>query len=280
MRLLAISDLHLGHPPNRESLEAISTYPDDWLIVAGDTGETVEHLRQSLEILVPRFRQLIWVPGNHDLWVMPEDPNQARGEERYGQMVDLCRSFGVLTPEDPYPLWEGPGPKCLLAPLFLLYDYSYRPAEIPAERALDWAVESGIVCADERYLFSDPHPSREVWCAERCRITEARLTEAAAAYPLVLINHFPLRQELARIPAYPRFSLWCGTQKTENWPIKYRALVVVSGHLHMRATRWRDGVRFEEVSLGYPRQWDSGRGVADYLRQILPVPDIHPYARD
>lgn len=67
---------------------------------------------------------------------------------------------------------------------------------------------------------------------------------------------------------------------TEDWHIRFRALAVVSGHLHMRATRWRDGVRFEEVSLGYPRQWEVSRGVGEYLRQILPVPESFPFARE
>ena len=49
----------------------------------------------------------------------------------------------------------------------------------------------------------------------------------------------------------------------------------MSGHLHMRSTRWREGVRFEEVSLGYPRppQWRPEAGADAYLRQILPVPE-------
>ena len=39
----------------------------------------------------------------------------------------------------------------------------------------------------------------------------------------------------------------------------------------MRATDWRDGVRFEEVSLGYPRQYDASKGAAGYLRQVWPA---------
>ena len=74
-------------------------------------------------------------------------------------------------------------------------------------------------------------------------------------HPLVLINHFPLRQDLVRLSTIPRFSLWCGTRYTENWHTRFRAAVVISGHLHRPATDWRDGVRFEEVSLGYPREW-------------------------
>ncbi len=60
---------------------------------------------------------------------------------------------------------------------------------------------------------------------------------------------------------------------TEDWHRRYRARLVISGHLHMRATDWRDGVRFEEVSLGYPRQWDAAKGAPHYLRQVLPGPD-------
>ncbi len=42
------------------------------------------------------------------------------------------------------------------------------------------------------------------------------------------------------------------------------------GYVHMRATDYQDGVRFEEVSLGYPQQWQPTRGMQFYLREILP----------
>lgn len=280
MKLWAVSDLHLGHEPNRAALAQVTPRPEDWLIVAGDTGERVEHLELALETLTPRFRRLIWVPGNHDLWTMPDDPTGRRGEDRYFELVDVCRRYGALTPEDPYPEWEGEGPQCRIAPLFLLYDYSFRPEDVPEESAVAWAMASGILCADERHLGHEPYPSRGSWCRARCAATQTRLEEAATNLPLVLVNHFPLRGELAWVPKYPRFRLWCGTRRTEDWHVRYRALVVVSGHLHMRATRWRDRVRFEEVSLGYPRQWDSSRGIDDYIRQILPVPDEFPFARE
>jgi hypothetical protein len=51
---------------------------------------------------------------------------------------------------------------------------------------------------------------------------------------------------------------------------------VVTGHLHVRRTDWIDGVRFEEVSLGYPRQWEDAKTVGNdintMLREILPGP--------
>ncbi|MGE3188578.1 MAG: metallophosphoesterase, partial [Vicinamibacterales bacterium] len=89
---------------------------------------------------------------------------------------------------------------------------------------------------------------------------------------VVLVNHFPLRRDLAVLPRIPRFSLWCGTRATEDWHRRFPLSVVVSGHLHMRSTRMLDGVRFEEVSLGYPRQWQAARGLKPYLREILSSP--------
>ena len=45
MNLYAISDLHLSFKVNRLALERMPCYSDDWLIVAGDVGDTLEHLR-------------------------------------------------------------------------------------------------------------------------------------------------------------------------------------------------------------------------------------------
>ena len=104
------------------------------------------------------------------------------------------------------------------------------------------------------------------------RETEPRLAEAAARGPLVIVNHFPLRRDLAVLPRIPRFSIWCGTRLTEDWHLRYRAEAVVYGHLHIRGSYRRDGVRFEEVSVGYPPNWDQSLGIEPYLRQILPHP--------
>lgn len=280
MKLYAIADLHLRYEVTRRALEALRPHPYDWLILAGDVGETEEHLRFALSILSRRFARLLWVPGNHDLWTIPTKPGDLRGEEKYLRQVEICREYGVLTPEDPYVTWPGEGstegPRCILAPLFLLYDYSFRPDEIPQERAIEWAAEENLLCSDEVLLHPDPFPTKQDWCRARCEQTEPRLVEAAERGPLVLINHFPLRQDLAVLPRIPRFSIWCGTRRTEDWHLRFRAEVVIYGHLHIRATHYRDDVRFEEVSLGYPQNYDPERGVAPYLRQILPHPAKGP----
>ena len=276
MRLLGISDLHIGHATNRAALDALPPHPDDWLLLAGDVGNTAQHLEYALDRLVPRFRQVVWVPGNHELWTLPADPDGWRGQERYERLVAICRRRGVLTPEDPYAVWPGDGPPCVIAPLFLLYDYTFGPDDLPPGLAVEWAMETGVLCADERLLHPDPYPSRATWCAARCAITEARLSAVPRGHALVLVNHFPLRRDLAVTPAIPRFSIWCGTRRTEDWHTRFPVRAVVSGHLHIRGTHWRGGVRFEEVSLGYPQHWRQAHGIQGYLREILPAPDRAP----
>lgn len=268
MKLYAISDLHLGSDVNRQGLLQLPPHPEDWLILAGDVGETEAHLEFALSFLTQRFARILWTPGNHDLWTLPAETQGLRGEAKYRRLVEICQGFDVLTPEDPYVTWPGAPEGCLLAPIFTLYDYTFRPDHLSQQEALAWAEEEGVVCTDEWLLHPDPFPTRAAWCAMRCRYTEDRLQQLPPDQPLILIGHFPLRQDLAILPRIPPFSLWCGTRRTETWHTRFPVKAVIYGHLHIRGTYLRDGVRFEEVSLGYPRHWRSERGVEGYLREI------------
>jgi 3',5'-cyclic AMP phosphodiesterase CpdA len=269
VNLWAISDLHVGFEENRRAVEQLGASPDDWLIVAGDTGETPSHLDFVLRTLRPRFAQLIWTVGNHDLWTPQSLPGDRRGVRHYERLVRLCRSYDVLSPEDPYAVWPGAGPRTAIVPTFVLYDYSFRPDDVAEGDAVAWAAQSGVRCADEDLLDPSPHVTRQDWCAARLDYTTTRLDAIPADTRIVLVNHWPLRREHASPPRIPRFSIWCGTRATEQWHTRYPIDVVVYGHLHMRSTRKRDNVRFEEVSLGYPKQWDSRRAARDYLRRII-----------
>ncbi len=286
MKLYAISDLHLHYEENREALSGIPDSRDHWIILAGDVGEQAHDLKFALDILTSRFGKVFWVPGNHELWTMSEDG--ARGQAKYEELLRLCATYNeglsrdelkVVTPEDPFTIWPGEGPPCVIAPLFNLYDYSFRPDHIASyKEAFQWALDTSIMCNDEELLHADPHQDKVAWCEERLAISRRRLEEvnkdpATRNHQLVIINHYPLRYEHVRLFRIPRFSLWCGTKKTENWHKDYNARVVVYGHLHIRATDWIEGVRFEEVSLGYPQHWRQGMPIRHYMREILPGPE-------
>ncbi len=269
-RLLALSDLHINRVDNLAAIDALGTYPDDDLIVAGDVGDGPEDLAMAWTRLCPRFRRVFWVPGNHELWAAPGQT--LRGTARVAALVDVCRRFGVITHEDPPARGVYDGTPAWVVPLFVLYDFSFRPPDIPRSAVAAWAAEEGIRPVDDRRLATDPYPDIVAWNDVLVNMAEQRLDQVPTDAPWVLVTHFPLRLDLVRLIRIPRFIPWCGTRKTEQWHRRPNVSVSVYGHLHMRATDWADGVRFEEVALGYPRHWRKEVGADGYLRTILPGP--------
>jgi 3',5'-cyclic AMP phosphodiesterase CpdA len=275
--LLAIGDLHLTHPENRHVLEGLrGRSREDWLIVCGDVSELSADLEWALGLLRERFATVIWVPGNHDLWSIPDDPVKLRGQARYRHLVEVCRRLGVLTPEDPYAIWDGPGGPATVVPLFLLYDYSFGSNVAPTkEQALARAYAAGVVCSDELVLHPDPYPSREAWCEARVRESEARLAARNPELPTVLVNHFPLTRDPTLVLRHPEFAQWCGTVRTADWHVRFGAKAVVYGHLHIPRVTWQDGVRFTEVSLGYPREWRRRWGATRLAPRVILAAEEH-----
>lgn len=144
-RPLALSDLHVGYSENREIVKELHPVPEDgdWLLVAGDVAETFADIEWALATLRERFGAVTWVPGNHELWTHPRDSVSWRGDERYRRLIAMCRRLDVVTPEDPYRVWTGPGRPVTIAPLFLLYDYSFRPEGMRTKRP--WRTRTGPV---------------------------------------------------------------------------------------------------------------------------------------
>ncbi|CEJ82388.1 hypothetical protein VHEMI02454 [[Torrubiella] hemipterigena] len=277
-KLHAISDIHVGFSENKIAWSNLRPRRNDGLILCGDVGDTIDQLRHAFSRATECFDTVWWCPGNHELYTMSRKSGSgSRGEQKYQECVDLAREYKIHTPEDDFVVWEGQGGPAVIAPIFTLYDYSFRPDDVSLEGAVKWAEEKDTVATDEYLLHPDPHNSRQEWCKALVERFEAKLEAAKAKFPslpFIIANHWPLRQDLVRLKFIPRFSIWCGTKLTDDWHRRFNAKVVISGHLHIRRTDWKDGCRFEEVSLGYPRQWkacaDMGRGVNELLREILP----------
>ena len=215
--------------PSRQSRgarAACGAHPDDWLIVAGDVGEKPEHLVLALDTLVPRFARVIWTPGNHDLWCPPgASPIARAGQARYDELVAICRACGVLTPEDPYLGMAGRARHVHRA------DVPALRLQLPAAgrarrtrpsrgRARPASCPATSRCSIPRRGRRSPAGATRAATSRRRGSTRCRPDART-----VLVNHWPLRYDLARPPRVPRFSLWCGTTRTEDWaaPLSARA---------------------------------------------------------
>lgn len=246
--LWAVSDLHGAVRDNGPQIDDIQpSDPSDWLIVAGDVAEDTTLVLSILRRLRRRFACVIWVPGNHELFARSTD--QYQGRDKYAALVEGCREIDVLTPEDPYPVFDG----VTVVPLFTLYDYSFREPGLTVEEALARAEENKIVLSDE-FLIA-PFVDIRAWCWDRLAYSVKRLADIDG--PTVLINHWPLVQEPTMRLRYPEIGLWSGTRHTRTWGARYGARAAIYGHLHIPAETIVDGVPHIEAPLGYPREWQS-----------------------
>ena len=195
---MAISDLHVAYVDNRELIEGLfPSSEQDWLIVAGDVGQTPAETEWALRLLSERFAQVIWAPGDHELWAT-RGACASGGEARYLSLVAACRRLGVLTPEDPYAVWPGPDGPVTLAPLFLLEEDTSRAEHAGSvEAELVETVHFGDVCAGGLTRHRGGCPCYAAWRTARVEVTERRLNACDPTLPTVLISHFPLMCELA-----------------------------------------------------------------------------------
>jgi hypothetical protein len=189
-----------------------------------------------------------------------------------------------------------------VAPLFTLYDYSFHAGGTAAgdpvaavlaasdraasdraaidgaaidgaaiddrkSAALATARKAGITPVDEGRLHADPYPSVAAWCRDQVAATERRL--AAVDGPVVLASHWPLVRDPVAALRHQEFAPWCGTTLTAGWHMRHQVLAAVYGHLHIPRTTRHDGVRFEEVSVGYPREWQRRGSAPPPPRVIL-----------
>src|SRR5215212_2142720 len=96
MRIFAISDLHTDFKENRLVVESLpdDTFNEDALIVAGDVADRLEVIEYTLALLRSKFRQVCYVPGNHELWVRDAAYDSM---EKLRRILEMCRRIKVET---------------------------------------------------------------------------------------------------------------------------------------------------------------------------------------
>src|SRR5580658_1181760 len=124
MRVFALSDIHIDYDVNAKWIAnlSIAEYQDDVLILAGDVTDIRRLLDWCLTALGRRFKKVLFVPGNHDLWVIRED-REKNSLQKFDDVCAVVESSGAsMQPFRARGL--------SIIPLLGWYDYSFgEPSE-------------------------------------------------------------------------------------------------------------------------------------------------------
>ena len=244
MRVFALSDIHVDFQVNADWIRALSQfdYRDDLLILAGDVSNKLADVAWSLGALAARFKHLLFVPGNHELWVLGEH-SYRNSLDKFADVMRIAEQSGASM--QPF-FHEG----TLIAPLLGWYDYSFgEPGE------------------DLKNAWTDFHA---------CRWPERFGAGDIAAYFTTMnrasMSHSPRRPEVTKLITFshfmPRIDLI-----PDYVPVKYRMLdpvlgsamleqqlrrldsnIHVYGHSHINRRVHIDGVTYINNALGYPSE--------------------------
>lgn len=124
MRIFALSDIHIDYDVNAKWIAKLSVveYQEDVLILAGDVTDVLRLLGWCLSTLAKRFKNVLFVPGNHDLWVI-RDPSEKDSLQKFHEVCAVVESSGASM-----RVFRRQGVSII--PLLAWYDYSFgQPSE-------------------------------------------------------------------------------------------------------------------------------------------------------
>ncbi|WP_180572548.1 metallophosphoesterase [Agrobacterium vitis] len=251
MRIFVGSDFHADHQENMEWLRQISTrdYRQDVLIVAGDVANGMALFQTVMELLAQRFFKVLYVPGNHDLWVDAE--GQGSSFDKFQRLKVACADLDIGMEPLAFD-------NTLIVPLFGWYDYSFGPPGSILKQAwmdyrrCDW--EGGSDDEVSRYFDS------------------GNAEPDTSGFSLILsFSHFLPRIDLMpeRMPEKYRFLYpVLGSSRLEDRIAALGSHLHIYGHSHLNRRIVKDGRTYINNAFGYP----SERNIA--ARMLMHVGDI------
>ncbi|EDO49169.1 predicted protein [Nematostella vectensis] len=288
-KIFAISDLHVDIPANKRWVECLSSsqFRHDVIIVAGDVTDNMEVLKQVLGNLKMKFREVCYVPGNHELWLRTKQgfvPKYKNSIDKFHDILKLCSSIGVHT--KPLKVSNTHSNHVWIVPLFSWYT---QPEEHPSDSLYVARENEDIEFSKKAWM--DNHFC--VW-PDPLDVTPSQFfknlnkVNISTIYdsPVISFSHFVPRFDL--IPASDRdlervrnerrvlglgdlenptaqgsnikfnFTRYAGCVSIEAQIRQLGSVMHVFGHQHRNRDCMFDSVRYVSHCLGYPAERDKG----------------------
>lgn len=238
MRVLAVSDIHVDYEQNRRWLEQLSKsdYQRDVLIIAGDVSSNLTLLEQVFDSVKERFMDVVFVPGNHDVWV--HNNENLDSLQKFQRIKCIAAGNGIFM--EPYR-FDG----LSIVPLHGWYDYSFgQPTRELTDVWMDFYACKWPVGYDEEKITESFVAMNEPFLR----------TENEA---IVSFSHFLPKIEL--LPSYQssmhkRLHPVMGTRLLNDQIHELRSDVHVYGHSHLNVRARKEGVEYVNNAFGYPHE--------------------------
>lgn len=210
-------------------------YSRDALICAGDIGHQLNDVAGALNALKERFRYVVYVPGNHELWVRPDNGKDSL--RKFAEVQQLASDCGVHV-----------GPlhldKVSLVPVVAWYDYSFGPpSEELLQRWADYQLCSWPKTFDQARITSHFLAANEMFTPQEGR-------------QVITFSHFVPRSDL--LPASgDTINLLrpvLGSNAIDGHIRKLHSSIHIYGHYHVNRQTHHDGVLYINNALGYPSE--------------------------
>jgi len=237
MRVFAISDLHVDYAENLDWIEGAlnHSHEQDILILAGDVSDDLELLQRVFSLLTEKFHKLLFVPGNHELWL--RDSSESCSLRKFERVRKLCRESGVI--DSLYVHGN-----ITFVPMFSWYDYSFAEPDRHLLRAwrdfaaCRWPSDMETSASINKYFLDLNVPLLD------------QKNELVISYSHFLprIDLMPERIPLKKRRVYPVLgSNALGLQLSRLCPD-----IHVYGHSHVNRAVTLDGIQFVNNAYGYP----------------------------
>jgi predicted phosphodiesterase len=239
MRFFALSDIHVDYPENMQWVKDIDAkyYQQDILILAGDVTDDLGLLSWVFDSLKAKFSDVLFVPGNHELWLREEDVDCSL--EKFTVIERLCLSHGIKTDVTHYD-------QVSVVPLYSWYDYSFGEPDRHLLRgwrdfrACRWPAALGDMAAVSNHFLSLNGP----------RLQTANETVISFSHFLPRIDVMPAQIPNKRRVVYPVLgSTALGDQIATLAPD-----IHIYGHSHVNRSIKLGATRFVNNAFAYPAE--------------------------
>ncbi|TQV85985.1 metallophosphoesterase family protein [Aliikangiella coralliicola] len=238
MRVFVVSDIHVDYSENKQWLVDISNedYVDDILIVAGDITDDLKLLDQCFRALTKKFLKVLFVPGNHELWVSRDTTSHSL--EKFELITQVAADNDVGT--QPYH-----NETLSIVPLLGWYDFSFAPLTEQLEKI--WMDFRACVWPDNLR----PADVTEYFVAKNeAYLQITNQTVISFSHFLPRIDLMPIYIPQAYRYVYPAL----GSVLLEKQIRKLKPDIHVYGHSHVNRRVTLEGIKYVNNAFGYPSE--------------------------